>query len=159
MIAPIINMQLMLRESLIGKSFWMRLERKRKEREQHNFLKRLNMIKTEVKNIQMQQRLRIGMRHRREKEDAIKHRKNKENAHREENLRLRHKVASGARRAHSSFVQLMHSKKEGGKKKFRPKQVEIEFTDLGMLCVMYVILISYKCYHCECYWLNATCIN
>lgn len=136
MVQPIISMQLMLRENLIGNTFWQKLEIKRKEREETRFVTRLHKIKTDVKKLQLLQSHRIARGHRRQKQKVVKQRRDMVDAHREENVRLRHKVAVGARRAHSSILQMMHGKKEG-RQKWNPQQMEPEFSDLGMsLCLV-----------------------
>lgn len=132
LIAPIIHMQLMLRENLIGKSFWIKLENKRHAREEFSSLERLLDMQTEVQEIQIKQKSYIRGREKREKEKDTQERITQEKVKREELAKLHQQVASGARKARSSIVQLVHGGKKGGKNESKKRrQVEDEFNDIG----------------------------
>jgi hypothetical protein len=123
MIAPIINMQVMLQANLIGKSFWSKLTNKRNSSENFKNLRKVLNLKHDVKKIQDSQMRRILSREQIEKEAATRRRVKLENDKREDTLKSRSRVAAGAKRARSSIVQFVNGKKKS--------KLEESFHDLG----------------------------
>ena len=137
-------MQVALRQNLIGKSYWQKLENKRSKNEDYRDLKYILDMKGRVREIQRKQRKFIETRERREKEKATKERMERDNAKREK--RLRHKVSNGARRARNSIVKIVKGNKENS-----TVATEEEFTDIGNFynsSFMYNVLtvMLHKCF-------------
>lgn len=123
MIAPIINMQVLLRENLIGKSFWVKQEAKRLASNQFKDIQNMLDLKTAVQTVQKVQMNRILNRDKIEREAEIRRRLRQETLDMEEKSMM----AAGAKRARSSIIKLV----QGGKK----KKKDDGFSDLGELVI------------------------
>mmetsp|Transcript_18291 Transcript_18291/g.34204 ORF Transcript_18291/g.34204 Transcript_18291/m.34204 type:complete len:384 (-) Transcript_18291:65-1216(-) len=117
MIAPIINMQVLLQENLIGKSFWGRLEEKRRASEEFKDIMKILNLKKEVNKVQDAQLKRISNRDNIEREAEARRRIRQEEMERADKLSSRSMVAKGARKVRSSFAQVVKGKSKKKKEK------------------------------------------